>query len=133
MRPERRAQRAARVGLAAFLGGMTVLHLTRPRAFEAMVPRWLPGSRRTWNLAATVAEGTSAVLLARRRTARAGGLAAFATMLGVYPANVEAVRLGGYPGLPGALGTRQAAVVRLPLQLPLLWWAWRVAADAEAS
>lgn len=130
---ETRGQRRARLGLSAFLTGMTVLHLARPRAFESMIPRWLPGDRRTWNLAATAAEGTSAVLLASPRTARAGGLAAFLTMLGVYPANVEAVRLGGYRGVPGWLGTRQAAVARLPLQVPLLWWAWRVAAGARAS
>ena len=127
---ETRGQRTARLGRAAFLGGMTVLHLARPRAFESMVPRWLPGSRRTWNLAATAAEGTSAALLARRRTARSGGRLALLTMLGVYPANVEAVRLGGYRGLPGWAGTRQAALARLPLQVPLLWWAWRVARDA---
>lgn len=127
---EPRARRTARIGLAAFLGSMTFLHLKLPRAFESMVPPWLPGDRRAWNLAATAAEGTSAVLLARRRTARLGGLAAFATFLGVYPANIEAVRRGGYRGAPGWLGTRAAAIARLPLQLPLLFWAGRVARDA---
>lgn len=128
-----RGRRAARLGLSAFLGGMTVLHLATPRSFEAMVPRWLSGSPRRWNLAAAAAEGTSAALLASARTARLGAIAAFVTMLGVYPANIEAVRLGGYRGLPGALGTRQAAVARLPLQLPLLWWAWRVATKADRA
>lgn len=130
---ETRSGRRARLGLSALLGGMTALHLAKPQAFESMVPRWLPGDRRAWNLAAAAAEGTSAALLASPRTARAGGMAALATFLGVYPANVEAVRLGGYRGVPGWLGTRQAAVARLPFQLPLLWWAWRVAADARSS
>lgn len=110
---------------------MTYLHVAQPKAFVAMVPRWLPGGRRHWNTAATVAEGASALLLTSRRTARLGGWAAFATMLGVYPANVEAVRSGGYRGAPGWLATRQAAVARLPLQLPLLWWARAVARAAD--
>ncbi|MDX1659674.1 MAG: hypothetical protein R3343_12705 [Nitriliruptorales bacterium] len=131
MAEETNGQRAARLGLAAFLGGMTVLHVTHARAFAAMVPTWLPGSRRWWNHAATVAEGSSALLLARRRTARQGGLAAAATFCAVYVANVQAAVDGGYRGVPGWLGTRQAAVARLPLQVPLIWWALRVARDAN--
>lgn len=124
---ETSSERRARLGLAAFLAGMTGLHLAASRAFEAMIPRWLPGSRRAWNVAAAVAEGGSALLLSRRATARLGGVAAAATMLAVYPANIEAVRAGGYRGAPGWLATRQAAIARLPLQAPLVWWAVRVA------
>jgi uncharacterized membrane protein len=35
-------------GLAALLGGMGVLHFVAPKPFDAIVPRSLPGSPRTW-------------------------------------------------------------------------------------
>lgn len=119
--------RRTRLGLAGLLGVMTVLHVAMPRPFEAMVPDWLPGDPTVWNLAATAAEGTSAVLLARPATARAGGWAALATFAGVYVANIQAAVDGGYRGAPGWLGTQEAAIARLPLQIPLLWWSWKVA------
>ncbi len=121
--------RSLRLGLAAFLGGMTVLHVVQHEAFESMVPSWLPGNRVAWNAVATVAEGTSAALLVREDSAEVGAYLAAATMVGVYVSNVEAVRMGGYP-VPGWLGTRAAAIARLPLQVPLLGWALRVATRA---
>ncbi len=124
---ETTGQRRSRLALAAGLGAMTVLHLVQPRAFESMIPRWLPGDRSTWNLAATAAEGTSAALLAREGTARLGGRAAFTTFVVVWVANVQAAVDGGYRGVPGWLGSTQAAWARVPLQLPLLWWAARIA------
>ncbi len=128
---ETRGRRTARLGLAGFLAAMTYLHVAHPKAFVAMVPRWLPGERRHWNTAAAAAEGVAAALLVRRRTARTGGRLAALAMLAVYPANLEAVRRGGYRGMPGWLGSRVAAIARLPLQVPLVWWAWSVARAAE--
>ena len=126
MSDEPRDVRRIRHGLAALLTFMTSLHVARPELFLGMVPRWLPGTREQLHTAATVAEGVSAALLWSRRTRRLGGAAAAATFLGVYPANVDAVLQGGYRGAPGPLGTRAAAIARLPLQLPLVWWAIRV-------
>lgn len=122
--------RGLRLCMASFLGGMTVLHLVEAETFEAMVPTWLPGSATTWNLLATAGEGASAVLLARRRTARTGGYMAAATFVGVFVANVEAARTGGYPMFSGWLSTRTAAIARLPLQVPLVLGALRVARRA---
>ncbi len=126
---EPRGLKAGRWALAALFGGMTVAHLAAPAAFESMIPRWLPGSRTGWNLAATAGEAASAVLLARRRTAALGGRVAFATLSVVYVANVQAAIDGGYRGAQGWLGTPEAAVARLPLQFPLLWLAYRQAKD----
>lgn len=106
---------------------MAALHVARPAPFEAMVPRWVPGRPRAWNLGSAFAEGGAAVALARRSTSRIGGWLAFATMLAVYPANVQAALEDGTPGIRGWAGTRQAAWLRLPLQLPLLWAALVVA------
>lgn len=118
--------RRVRHGLAGFLTFMTVLHVLRPELFLSMIPRWVPGDRETVHDLATVAEGLSAALLWSRRTRRAGGALAAATFLGVFPANLDAAVQGGYRGVPGLLGTRGAAIARLPLQAPLVWWAIRV-------
>lgn len=118
--------RRIRHGLAALLTLMTGLHVARPELFLSMIPGWVPGDRRTVHTAATVAEGVTAALLWSPRTRRLGGAAAVATFLGVYPANVDAAVRGGYRGAPGWLDTRAAAVLRLPLQVPLVWWALRV-------
>lgn len=120
------AVRRIRRGLAGLLTFMTVLHVLRPELFLSMIPRWVPGDRERLHDAATAAEGLSAALLWSRRTRRAGGALAAATFLGVYPANVDAALRGGYRGVPGWLGSRAAAIARLPLQVPLVWWAIRV-------
>lgn len=120
-------ERTSRLAMAGFLGGMGVLHLVARPTFEALIPAWLPGSRAGWNYASTAAELGSAALLARRSTARAGGLAAFATFAVVWVANLQHVADGGVAGLRGALGSPAVAWIRAPLQLPLLWWAWRIA------
>lgn len=118
--------RRIRRGLAGFLTFMTALHVLRPELFLSMIPRWVPGDRETVHDLATAAEGLSAALLWSRRTRRPGGALAAATFIAVFPANVDAAVQGGYRGLPGWLGGRAAAVARLPLQLPLVWWAIRV-------
>ena len=116
-----------RRGLALFLAGTTAAHVLRPEWFVPMIPAWVPGDTDVVHAAATVAEGTAAALLARRSTARLGGWAAAAVFVGVFPANVQAVVDGGYAAAPGWLATRTAAVLRLPLQLPLVLAAVRVA------
>lgn len=125
--------RRLRRGLAGLLGAAAVSHLVAPASFETLVPRWLPGAPRGWNLAATAAEVLSAVLLARRSTARTGGWVALLTFAGVWVANLEAARRGGYPGLPPPLDGPVAAWLRVPLQLPLLWWSYRIACSGDPA
>lgn len=98
-----------------------------------MVPRWLPGPRSSWNLGSAAAEAVSAALLTSRRTSRLGGMAAGSTFTVVFVANVQAVVDGGMRGLPGWLATREAALLRLPLQVPLVWWSWRLARSERAG
>ena len=120
-------ERVARLSLAAFLGGMAVAHIVARPTFEAIIPPWVPGDPALVNYAATAAEAGSALLLVRRSTARLGGLAAFTTFAVVWLANLQHAVDGGIPGASGVLGSPQVAWIRAPLQLPLLWWAWRVA------
>lgn len=116
-------RRLSRRLLAALLATTGVTHLVAPEPFERLIPGWLPGPAPLWNDVATVAELGSAILLVPDRTARVGGATAVATLTGVWVANIQAALDGGYRGLPGWLGTATAAWVRVPLQLPLLWWA----------
>lgn len=112
--------------MAALLGGAAIVHVAVPRPFESMVPRWLPGAASAWNLASALAEGVAAALLASRRTSRLGGAVAAGTFTVVFVANVQAAVDGGMRALPGWLASREAAVLRLPLQVPLVWWSWRL-------
>lgn len=129
---ETAGQCAARLGLAALLGAMGVAHLAARPTFEALIPSWVPGDPAAVNYAASAAELTSAVLLSRRATARWGGMAAFATFAVVWAANLQHAVDGHIPRTSGWLGSAQAAYLRAPLQLPLLWWAWRVSHHASA-
>jgi uncharacterized membrane protein len=94
------------------------LHFATPRTFDRMIPQWMPGARRQWTLASGAAELLSGALLLGRRTARAGGWAAAATFVVVYPANVQAaLDTSGWSLL------RILLLIRLPLQPPLILWA----------
>lgn len=123
MRPEDRRA----LGLAAFIGGAGVMHFVRPGFFDAIVPEWMPGAARTVTYVSGAVELTGALLVANRRTRRIGGWFCFLTFLGVYPANIQSALDGGIADAPPPLDSAAAAWLRLPLQLPLLWWAQRVA------
>jgi uncharacterized membrane protein len=104
--------------LLTFTGGV---HLVRPQVFDAALPPWLPGSKRTWALGSGVAELACAGLLAWPRTRRVGGFSTAALFVGVFPGNVYMAQLARSPR------ARLVTALRLPLQVPLVWWAWRVA------
>lgn len=111
--------------LAAFLAVAGVTHFAFPRFYDAIVPRALPGPARAWTLGSGVAELACAVAVAVPRTRRKGALAALALFVAVFPANVQMAL--DWQDEPAA--RRVVALARLPLQLPLLAWAWSVARD----
>jgi uncharacterized membrane protein len=128
--PETSAQRKARLGLAATMIGMGALHVVKPDPFEKIVPRQL-GEPRRLVYASGVAELASGALLLTRRTSRFGGYLAAATMVSVFPANVQMVLDAGtehqaMPKVPTPL-YRVAGLARLPLQVPMVLRALRVA------
>lgn len=128
---ESRRARRSRLTMAVALTGMGVLHLAARPTFEALIPDWLPGDPALWNYASTAAELGSAALLTTERTARLGGAAAFATFAVVWVANLQHAIDGHIPGLRGTLGSPAVAWVRAPLQIPLLWWSYRIARPRE--
>ena len=106
--------------MAAVLAGSGVLHLVRPRTYEWLVPPEL-GPARPWVLGSGVAEVVTGALLAAPRTRSAGGWAAAALLLAFVPAHLHTFRVVDGPVLT------TAAAVRLPLQVPMVRAALKVA------
>jgi uncharacterized membrane protein len=111
------------LGLAALLATSGTLHFLKPRPFDRIVPRSLPGSPRTWTYVSGAAELAVSAAIVHPRTRRLGGLAAAALFVGVFPANIK-MAADWRRGTPAQ---RAIAFGRLPLQVPLVLWARRVA------
>jgi uncharacterized membrane protein len=111
-------QRRSRLLLAGFLLFMGVLHFAVPKPFDKIIPRWLPGNPRTWTYVSGAWELSSAALLAMPRTRRLGAYVAAATLVAVFPANVQ-MALDNAPTTPFGVGLW----ARLPVQLPMIAWA----------
>ena len=112
------------LGLAAFLVVAGAAHFVIPRSYERIVPR-IFGDPAFWVRWSGVAEIVCAALVAHPRTRRLGAWAAAGLFVAVFPANVQMAIDGRVPG--------GLAWARLPLQIPLLFWAWRVAYPRAAS
>lgn len=125
MEPNRSRARSA-WALAALLGLAGTTHFTRPKYYDAIVPRALPGTPRQWTYVSGVAELALATAVAVPRTRKLGGVAAAAFFIAVFPANVK-MALDFRSKSPKA---RALAYGRLPLQIPLVAWAWKVAKAA---
>jgi uncharacterized membrane protein len=107
------------------LVGMGILHFVAPKPFDSIVPAELPGSARFYTHASGVAEVATGALLLAPRTRKLGALAAIALFLGVFPANVNMVRLWfKEPAKP--LPMRIGAIARLPLQIPMITQAYKI-------
>ena len=113
--------------LIIILGGAGVAHFAKPDFFDPIVPDWMPGSKRMVTYVSGVVELAAALLVAIPRTRRIGGWVALITFIGVYPANIQAALDGGMKEMDPPFNSAAAAWLRLPLQLPLFWLAWRVA------
>ena len=100
-----------------------VLHFVKPRMYEAIVPDYLPAHRELV-YASGVAEIAGGAGVLHPATRRAAGWWLIATLVAIFPANVEmAVHAERFAPLrPAALWAR------LPLQAVLIAWAWRTAA-----
>jgi len=104
------------------LVGMGALHFVAPKPFDQIVPAELPGTPRFYTLASGVAEAATGAMLLAPRTRRLGALVAIALFIGVYPANINSVRVLWHKGWPARIGT----IARLPLQIPMITQALKV-------
>ena len=114
----------ARIVVGTFLASGTV-HLVRPETFDPLMPAVVPAHREVI-YASGVAELLCAAGLLHPRTRRLAGWASAAVLVGVFPGNLKMAA--------DALRTRNqtfkaVALARLPLQLPLVRAALRVARE----
>src|ERR1043165_3527158 len=106
------------LGLSFFVTG--VLHFLRPRVYEAIMPRYLPAHRELV-YASGVAEIAGGAGVLHPRTRRSAGLWLIATLVAIFPANVEmAVHAERFRRIPKPL-----LWARLPLQGALIAWVWK--------
>lgn len=108
--------------VATMLMGIGTVHFLAPKPFDMIVPAELPGSARFYTYASGAAEIAVGALLVPRRTRRSAALAAALLFVGVFPANVNMVRLWWDKPWP----MRAAALARLPLQIPMITTALRI-------
>ncbi len=116
-RPSRRRVGSWVVIVVFLVSGVT--HIVNPAVFYPLLPEWTPVP---WFVvvASGVAEIAAAVgLLLRMRFAPAFTVL---VLLAIWPANwwfaIDQTINGEWP-------VAAAAWLRLPLQIPLIWWAWR--------
>jgi uncharacterized membrane protein len=122
----RRRDRLTLGAMVVLLGGSGVLHFVIPDGYRRIVPHVL-GHERQIVAVTGVAEIGCAGLMLAGPTRRGGGWLTAALLVGVFPANLQMALDGGLAGAGFPLGSPLVAWLRLPLQVPLVWAATRVA------
>jgi len=112
----------SRRALAAFHLVAGALHFLRPARLRGERPALAAGQARA-RVASGAAELAGAAGVLHERTRRAAGWWLIATLVAIFPADVQlAVNAERYRRIP-----EPRLWLRLPLQAPLILWAWRVA------
>ncbi|HUP99188.1 MAG TPA: DoxX family protein [Aeromicrobium sp.] len=109
--------------LAGMFTTSGVLHFVRPEPFEKIIPAPLVGYKKELVAVSGAAELACAALLMTPQTRRLGGLLSFGLLLGVWPANAQ-MTVSAYKNERAPSWYRIVTVLRLPLQIPMLRWAW---------
>ena len=115
--------------LAAFFALAGSLHFIRPRAYEAIMPPWIPHHREAVLVSGAAELAGAAALLA----APTRGLARWwliGVLAAVFPANVHmAINPEQIPGLDLKRIPRWTLWARLPLQPLMMLWVMRATAE----
>ncbi len=115
-----RRTEAVAFALAALLLLAGIAHFAVPDNYDTIIPHFLPGPRRAWTDASGATEIAFAIGVAWTMTRRLAATLTAVFFVFVFPANIQMAT-------DSASGTESVlAALRLPLQLPLIWWAWRV-------
>jgi uncharacterized membrane protein len=110
------------LALAGLLALTGTAHLVAADTFDAIVPHVLPGSPGAWTLVSGIAELLLALGLVVPTTRRGTATLTAVFFVLVLPANVQmAVDWSSRSAAEQAI-----ALLRIPLQIPLIWWAWQV-------
>jgi uncharacterized membrane protein len=115
--------------LAGFFLLAGTMHFLRPRAYEAIVPPFVPRHREVV-IVSGVAEIAGGGAVASERTRRFAGWWLVALLAAVFPANVHmAMNPEQIRGLDLDRIPRWTLWARLPLQPLMMLWAWRATRD----
>ena len=110
----------SRYALALLFIAAGIWHFVHPATYLAIMPPPLPQPLLLVYLSGFFEVlGGAGLLFARTR--RWAGWGLLALLVAVFPANVYMALAHEQLGIPGWV-----AWGRLPLQVPLLWWVWRV-------
>ena len=102
-----------------FYAGAGINHFIRPDFYLKIMPAWLPLHKELVFISG-IAEVLCAALLLFSKTRRLGAWAVIALLVAVFPANLQMLldyKRDNNPML-------WIAVLRLPIQLLLIWWAY---------
>ena len=108
-----------------FFVGAGIMHFVIPRTYEAIVPDWLP-NRRALVYASGVAEIAGGAGVMHPRTRRAASWWSVATLVAVFPANVNMALHSDRFKVPGGA---VALWLRLPVQALFVLWALAAGRD----
>lgn len=111
-------------GPVMFIAGLN--HFLMPSVYDAIIPDALPNRRGLTYLSGAM-EMASAIGTMIPSTRKTAGLLLMATLIAVFPANVQmALNADRYPAIPGG---RTTLAARLPLQVLFIYWAWIATRD----
>jgi uncharacterized membrane protein len=108
--------------LSGLLLASGTLHFAIPDRYDPLIPPALPGPARWWTYGSGVAELGCAAAVLVPRSRRLGAVSSAWLFAGVFPGNLWMAWRWRSRGPIHRL----IAYGRLPLQLPLIWWARRV-------
>ena len=115
-----------RIALAILFVIAGAMHFIIPQAYLRIMPPFLPAHSTLINIsgAAEILGGFGIMVPATRRLA-AWGLVAL--LIAVWPANIYTAT--AHLPLPGLAGQSWLQWTRIPLQAPLIYWAWLYTRD----
>lgn len=115
----------SRIGLCSLLGVSGLLHLYKPRPYRHIIPAPLRRHAAPLVYWSGIAELVCVALLTVPGTRRLGAWCAATLMVVVFPANVQMALDSRGPSRRRSTTWVILAWLRLPLQVPLVLWAWR--------
>lgn len=121
-----RARSLAQVLLGAFFIAAGANHFVHPAFYVRIVPDYLPDHALLVAISG-VCECLGGIGMLIPTTRRAAGIGLIALLIAVFPANVQ---MAQHPQLYSDIGSAAAFLIRLPLQVILIflvWWACRPA------
>lgn len=119
----KRFRQSARFLLAVLFCTSGVLHFIFSTQYASVIPPWLP-AHATLVIVSGWCELAGALGLLIASTRRLAGWGLLLLCVAVLPANIQmwldAVAVGK------AFWIQALLLIRVPLQVPLMWWIWRV-------